>query len=233
MNKYSLCITTYNRYELTVKSFEKVIDHSSIDDIVILDDCSTDDSCENLMNHFRDVEKVRVIRQFNNKGMARNKRDAISYAKNRWVIILDSDNVIDYNYVEALALPFCHTASPLTIFAPDFAMPAFNYEMFAGRTIDTEMAKRYMCYPMFRCFLNTCNYVVHRDTYLQIYEDDYTVKGADTISFNYLWLKAGYSFFIVPKMRYQHLQHEGSGFLADIDYNLRHAREVEDRIMKL
>jgi hypothetical protein len=80
--------------------------------------------------------------------------------------------------------------------------------------------------------LNTCNYLVHRDTYLNVFKE-HDVKGTDTIAFNYEWLKAGKKLFIVPGMEYDHLIHEGSGFMKDADFNMKKAEEYKKKIQAL
>jgi hypothetical protein len=81
--------------------------------------------------------------------------------------------------------------------------------------------------------MNTCNYLVNREEYLKIYQHNPEMKGTDTIWFNYLWLKAGNSFYVVPGMEYYHRVWEGSGFLADCDYNMKRAKEVKELIKQL
>lgn len=242
----SLAITTYNRYEFTIESFAQVIDDPRIDDIVILDDCSTDGSYEKLVKHFAGNEKVRVIRQAKNRGMGQNKRDAISYARNEWVIILDSDNVIGQDYIDSITITDFETASIKdikgTILCPEFAKPKFDYRQYTYGGSDKlyrsgmygyREAKVEIKEDAFYCLLNTCNYVVHRDTYLKVYEPNTAMKGTDTIWFNYLWLKAGYSFYVVPGMQYFHRVHNGSGFLKDIGYNMKQAEKIKKIIMAL
>src|SRR4029079_8716889 len=127
--KISLAITTFNRFEMTVESFAQVLDDPRIDDIVVLDDCSTDGSYEKLVKHFKGVEKVRVIQQVKNRGMSLNKRDAIGYCKSSWVAIIDSDNIVGKDYIDK-----AHKIIPshLTcIFCPDFALPKFDYTGFS------------------------------------------------------------------------------------------------------
>lgn len=233
--KVSLAITTYNRYDLTIKSFGKVLNDERIDDIVLLDDSSTDGSFEKLNDTFAREDKVRVVRQVANRGMSQNKADAIAYAKNEWVPVLDSDNVFDQPYLDAF-FDISKQKSSLdncTIYCPQFARPGFDYRAFSGLTIDRENVKSFMGNPMFRCLLNTANYVVPRDTYLSVYEHDPSIKGTDTIWMNYLWLKKGYSLCVVPGMEYDHLQHSGSGFLQDLAYNMEKGREIEQKIMEL
>lgn len=122
--KLSLAITTYNRYEMTVESFAQVIDDPRIDDIIILDDCSTDGSYEKLRDHFKENEKVRVIRQAQNRGMSVTKRDAIALCNNREVVIFDSDNKLGKDYLDALEA--VGDFSDETLYLPTAANPQFN-----------------------------------------------------------------------------------------------------------
>jgi glycosyltransferase involved in cell wall biosynthesis len=231
--KISLCLTTFNRYDLTVKAIDQVLDDQRIDDVVILDDASTDGSYEKLVDHFFGKKKVRIIRQGINRGMARNKMDAIFYSDATYCIIFDSDNVIGPDYLDAMEGVSPHGFRDDVILVPEYAMPGFDFTAYSGMYINSSNAKKYMEDPMFRCLLNCCNYVVPVNAYLLCYEEDKSIKGTDTIKFNYLWLKNGNQFFVVPGMRYKHLQHAGSGFLADIDYNMAKAKEIENLIRAL
>jgi len=233
--KLSLAITTYNRFDLTVKSFEKVIDDPRIDDIIILDDKSTDDSYMKLVDHFhlKGNEKVRVMQQAENRGMSRNKADAISLSINDFVLILDSDNTMDNSYLDALEKVPNIFDNESIIYMPDFAAPGFNYEKFDGMTIDKSNAKEVVADPMGNCAFNTANYVVNKYYYGKVYEHNPDHLASDTIWYNYLHLKSGGSFYVVPGMKYQHLQHEGSGFLKDINLNMANAEKVRKLIMEL
>lgn len=228
--KLSLCITTYNRYDLLKESYAQVIDDERISEIIIVDDCSTEPGIKEKVNSLTGG-KVKVFHQVQNRGMSRNKADAISYAENEFAIILDSDNSFGIDYIDAIysgAQLF-----PNVINCPDFAYPDFDFRKYSGQFIDWKNAKEYMNDPMFRCFLNCCNYCVPRDVYLKTYQYDTRVKETDTIAFNYYWLSAGYSFYMVPNCKYHHLVHKNSGFLQNIDYNMKKAKEFENKIMAL
>jgi len=233
--KLSLAITTYNRYELTIESFAQVIDDTRIDDIVILDDCSADGSYEKLRDYFKGNDKVRVIRQAQNRGMSLNKRDAIALSKNEWVIIFDSDNIIGGDYLDALGADMQKNGRPpeTWILMPSFAKPGFNYNEFSGKTFSRSHVTDFFGYKMAECLLNTCNFLVNRDAYLRVYEPNMDMKATDTAWFNYLWLKSGGSFFVVPGMEYYHRQHAGSGFLQDVGYNMKQAEKIKKMMMTL
>lgn len=227
----SLCITTYNRYELLMESFAQVLNDDRISEIVIVDDCSTDEIYAQVLAAVFHMPKVRLYRNQQNMGMSLNKKRAVELAKNDWCILLDSDNVVWPDYLDAIEN--MGPLSPYVIYCPSFARPQFDYRHFSKLHIDkdnvTDFLKKHMSEPV----LNTCNYLVYREFYLATHQHNPEMKGTDTIWFNYLWLKAGNSFYVVPGMEYYHRVHEGSGFLTDCDYNMRKAKEVKELIKAL
>lgn len=243
----SLAITTYNRFDLTVKSCAQVLNDPRINDIVILDDASPDNSYRRLMAYYEKYPHVRVMRQASNQGMSRNKADAIGYAYNETVIILDSDNEIGADYVEAFynkvltvksfePIGRYETPDSRTIYCPDFAMPNFNFSKLASETIDRDNVAQLLRGPHGKeltMSLNCCNYIVNRDEYMRVYQHNHEMKATDTVWFSYLWLAAGNSFYIVPGMRYNHLVHEKSGFLEDAQYNMEQSEKIKKMIMAL
>jgi glycosyltransferase involved in cell wall biosynthesis len=226
----SLCITTYNRFEMLMESFAQVLNDDRISEIVIVDDCSDITIYDKILASTFDMSKVRLIRNSENLGMSLNKRKAIEAAKNDWCIIFDSDNVIGPDYLDAMfpiTLPLDHT----TIYCPSFARPRFDFRKYEGWHI--LHAGNMMQESMGECFFNCCNYMVNRDEYLRVYEHNPAMKGTDTIWFNYLWLKARNSFYVVPGMEYIHRVHDGSGFLQDCSYNMKRAKEIKELIKAL
>lgn len=230
----SLAITTYNRYSLTIESCAQVLNDPRIDDIVILDDASTDGSYEKLREYYADYNHVRVIRQAQNRGMSINKKDAISYAKNDWVIIFDSDNVIGPDYLDAFykQIERDQTIHEWCIYLPDHAKPHFSFKKYSGQTFGS-MLRPPVHEPMGNCMMNCCNCIVNKTKYLEVYQHSEEHVCSDTVWFNYLWLKAGYGFYVVPGMEYFHRVHDGSGFKKDIDYNMKQAEKVRKMIMAL
>lgn len=239
--KLSLCITTYNRCEMTIQAFEKVLHDDRIDDIVIMDDASTDLSYIHLGKKLANNPKVRMYRQPYNKGMGQNKRDAIATARNKWAIIFDSDNIIDTDYLDAFYAYTNYAKGGLEkdfenyIICPDFAKPDFDYTAFSkgGRLYDANLVSKMIYDDSFNCLMNTCNYVVNRDYYLANYVINNNHIATDTIWHNYNHLKSGGILAVAPGMQYFHRVHAGSGFREKIDYNMMRAEEVRKLIKAL
>lgn len=227
--KYSLAITTFERFELTIKSFEKVINDERIGEVIILDDASQDGSFEKLIEYFKDFQDVRVYQQKINKGMSLNKRDAVSMCNNQWVILLDSDNQIGLDYLDAIP----DYLDEEIIYMPDFARPNFDYRKFNKMFIHKTNAKEFISDSIGNMCANTCNYLLNKKKYLEVYQEDKSVMETDTIHFFYLWIREGYSFEVVEGMQYDHLVHPQSAWLQNAKYNLKKGEETRNKILQL
>lgn len=237
MKRISLAITNFNRTDSLLKSFANVLQDERISEVVIVDDCSELRTYDKLRFMIADLygetelqQKINLYRNHENLGMSRNKARAIEYCKSDYCIIFDSDNVMDTKYLNAL---YKQNWKPDTIYCPDFAKPQFDYRYFKGRTFSRYNIKPWFRYKTIDCLLNTCNYFVHRESYLKVFQYNPEIKASDTIWFNYLWLKSGKSFYVVPGMEYDHAISEDSGFLKDADYNLKKAEEIKQMILAL
>lgn len=233
--KLSLALTNYNRYEMLLESFDKVLKDDRISEIVISDDCSERSIYDKLVNEFQlpKYHKVKMFRNEINVNMSRNKFKVISYCENQWAILFDSDNIIDLDYLDALETCEVAMSDPAIIFMPDFAKPGFNYTKFGGNFIDSYNAGKIVLDSMGNCCFNTANYVVNRDYYMSVYKHNPEHLASDTIWHNLNHLKYGGSFYVVPTMEYFHRQHPGSGFLQDININMANSEKVRKLIMAL
>lgn len=229
---YSLALTTYNRPEMTIESFNQVINDTRISEVVIVDDFSKAKHINKLhdyVRHHKYYDKIKLHLNQKNLGMMANKKRAIELSNFNWVIILDSDNIIDKSYLNAIP----ERLNTEVIYCPSFAKPHFDYRKFSGWLVGPEEAKKMVKDNMGNACLNTCNYLVHRETYLSVWENDLEVKGTDTISFAIQWFKAGKRFYITPKLEYNHRVHKGSGFMQDADFNMKKAEEYKHKILQL
>jgi glycosyltransferase involved in cell wall biosynthesis len=230
--KISLVITSYNRDQMTVNAYSRVIDDERIGEVVIVDDCSTErfkDRLRRLAQH----PKVKLFFNQKNLGCYRNKHYAISQAANEYVIILDSDNTIDKSYIDAI---YNQQWDRKKIIAPDFAKPHFDYTSFSGKTIDRHTVKQYIpaaSKTRFDCLINTMNYFVHRDEYLRVWDGSIEPWTADTIYQNYQWIKAGNYMYVAMGMQYDHLVHDGSHYRNNVQHTGNLYKEIEQKLMRL
>jgi len=227
-----MAITTMNRCQMTIDCFAQIIDNDFVSEFIIVDDASTDGSAEILKAFFKDNPKVKVYVNKENLNMSRNKELAIRLCKESFVLIADSDNVFGNDYIDALKTIEVNNYDKHFLM-PSFAKTEFDYRNFAGKMIHSGKMKRLMNEPMFEQLLNTCNMVVNRKKYLEVYEYNPTVKEVDTLWMNYLWLKNGGYFYVVPNMEYIHNVHSGSAWLSNARENIKKAEEIKKLILQL
>lgn len=227
--KYTLAITTHNRYELLLESFSEVIADDRIDEVLIMDDCSDKEYWDKIKDLGSFNPKIKVMRQARNRGMMQNKADAVAFAKNEWVILFDSDNIIKPDYLDAIPI----SPNRITIYLPDFAWPHFDYRKFDNTCIDKNNVKNIVKDDMGYCCMNTCNYVVHKDEYAKVFKRNSEIDATDTIYFALLWLKSHRDFYVVPGMTYFHRVHKGSGFMKNMNKNMNHAASIKKLLMQL
>lgn len=240
----SLCLTSWNRDSMTFDSFRNVLNDDRISEIVIVDDCSDERIYNNLVFMCNAIDKVKIFRNDVNLGCYHNKRRAVELAQNEWVILFDSDNVLSKEYLDAIF--HCHQFTitspvgdvkyfwePTHILQPEWARPHFDFRKFAGSVISKDNVKGYMRQQHFTTMLNAMNFFVNRDEFLKIPHRDSETWTADSIYFNYLWLKAGNKIYVTPGMVYEHLVHNGSHYKANVHKTGNFYKEVENLIMQL
>lgn len=213
MKPISLCITNYNRLAYLFKSFEQVINDERIGEIVIVDDCSDIELFSKIYEKCQYMAKVKLFRNKKNLSVYDNKREAVSKAENEYCIIFDSDNVIDKKYLDTI---YSHDWRPDLILAPEFARPNFNYKRYSGITFTKKNIAKYTYKVLFSTLMNTMNYFVHRDSYLDVWKPKKDIKGADSLWLNYLWLKEGNSIQVVKGLVYYHrVNHEKTEHISN------------------
>src|SRR6516164_9590800 len=164
----SICVPTYNRYEMTVQCFEQVLHDDRIDEIVVVDDYSEDGSYELLKERFKYDSKVKIFRNKINLDCFLNKRMSIDLASNDWCILFDSDNVLDSFYLDLI---FDYPWHDGMIFQPSTAYPHFNFEAYSGLVINKNNVANYIDKPMFETMLNAQNFFVNRSSYLETWNN--------------------------------------------------------------
>lgn len=219
----TISIPSWNRDSMTVDAFRYVYNDERISEIVIVDDCSDERIFANLQFMVKGMQKVKLFRNENNLDCYRNKREAVSKATNEWVILLDSDNVIKKDYLDALFRgedpnEEGFTGWPSwTIMQPSFARPHFDFRKFQGmNTFSKETLSQFIDDTTFQTMLNAMNFFVNRDEYLKVWDGSIDPVTSDSLYFNYCWLKAGNSIYVVPGMEYEHLVHDGSHYRTNV-----------------
>ena len=100
----SVCIPTYNQ-SAYIKSAVYSAFHQTLkpDEIIVLDDCSTDDTFDIIKALESEIPILKVQRQSKNMGISRNVNDCLRMASGDFVVRLDSDDQLLPAYIQKLA----------------------------------------------------------------------------------------------------------------------------------
>lgn len=230
MRELCICIPTWNRVDMTLKSFNKVYDDPRVKNIVIVDDASPLHIYQELKERTRDMPKVKLYRNVTNRDCYANKYVAASLSTTDYCIILDSDNEINTDYIDILDTYFW---TEDMILAPEWAMPMFNYTEYAGLVVTKENIAEYIDKPMFETCLNCMNYFVNKNSYCEVWDATIDPVTSDSLFQNYNWIMSGRKILIVPELRYQHLVHDESHYINNVQRTGDFREILIEKIRKL
>jgi glycosyltransferase involved in cell wall biosynthesis len=88
-NHISVVIPTFNRQTLITRALDSVLAQShQADEIIIVDDGSTDNTVTVIHNHYPNI----ILLSQENKGVSTARNLGIKHAKGEWIALLDSDD---------------------------------------------------------------------------------------------------------------------------------------------
>jgi glycosyltransferase involved in cell wall biosynthesis len=140
---FSFVIPTYNRSYKVIRAINSVInqpEYAKHAEIIVIDDGSTDDTSPQLNQYFKKNE-IKLIKHPYNKGVALAKNTGIINAEGDYVVLLDSDDLLEKNGLSRLInlvsnhtedLFFCGTrvlSDQKLMFDPDFYGPKSYYDL--------------------------------------------------------------------------------------------------------
>ena len=210
MNKISIIIPTWERVDMTLRSFSKVYDDERIYKIIIVDDCSSDGVYNELVNRTKDLNKINLYRNDVNLDANKNKMKSVSLSPTDYCILLDSDNEIDIEYIDKI---YEQTWAEDTILQPTFAKPLFDFRILNGLIVNKQNIMEHIDKHHFDTSLNGGNYFFNKEKYLSVWDDSINPYAYDVIYQNYNWLKAGYNIQYVEGLEYTHNVHDGSYYI--------------------
>jgi len=103
MAEVSICIPTYNGALYLEECLESAVRQRFADiEIVVVDDCSTDDTCAIARRYAGRDRRIRLIRNRTRLGLVRNWNRCLQYAAGKWVKFLFQDDFITDACVERM-----------------------------------------------------------------------------------------------------------------------------------
>jgi hypothetical protein len=226
---FSLCIPTMDRFDKFLNNYlDKYITNTLIDEIIITDENGND--IKQIKNKYGDNAKLVLLQNESKLGPFLNKLKACSYAKNEWIVLMDSDNFADLDYFET-AKQYIETKldnQKNIILAPSKARPNFDYSHLSGfiykkglfeSNLQKENSLKKHYNTSSRIMINTGNYVLNKYLIdnLNISSESENIKqssSCDVIYFNLLlFQQLDLNLHIVPNLEYEHVVHNGSVYI--------------------
>ncbi len=100
----SVVIATYNRAEMVVRCVESVLksDYAPLE-VVVVDDCSPDETVTRLQTAFGRDSRVRIVRNETNLQLAGSQNKGAQSARGEYLFFVDDDNILDSSAIKHLA----------------------------------------------------------------------------------------------------------------------------------
>jgi hypothetical protein len=221
--KLSLCIPTMNRFSFLEKNIPQYLANPYIDEIVICDETGAD--CVLLAKQFTDP-KLKLFTNSERLGAFRNKEQTVLKAKNKWVVLIDSDNFAPITYFDAFANYIANNPmTPSTIYAPGRTKAThnhggFDYSYFFGKTLTNANYKTYknQSIECLESLINTGNYIFNREFYLKSsypqYSNLFNINAWEAKLRTWLLLNHGGTYVFPEGLEYYHSIHDGSLYMT-------------------
>jgi glycosyltransferase involved in cell wall biosynthesis len=104
----SVCIPTFNQGRYLEQCIRSVMAQSlKPDEIIVSNDCSSDDTKEILDRLAKEINIIKIVHQDTNLGMVKNTNFCLSSAKYDIIVKLDSDDYLLPEYIETLFTLLC------------------------------------------------------------------------------------------------------------------------------
>jgi len=154
--------------------------------------------------------------------MYRNKRRCLELAPTDWVAVLDSDNLFPEAFFETIADEL-RSADTKTIYASAHIVRLFlktgeseeRTGHFSGNRINKENWNKTLQTPAWNFLLNDGNWIGHKSLLeawpLNIPESK--IKATDSLMIVRNAVLAGFTYYVVPDLRYIHTVHDDSEWI--------------------
>jgi len=236
---FSLCIPTMDRFDKFLSKFlVKYLQNEYVSEIIITDENGND--IEKIKNTFVSNEKLVLIKNEKQLGPFLNKLKACSYAKNEWIVLMDSDNFAykDYFITAKKYIEEKIGEEKNIILSPCKASPNFDYSHLSGfiykkgsfnqnNNLEKELIQKKNSSST--TLMNTGNYILNKYLVnnLNLQKEINNISkssSCDVIYFNtLLFEQLDLNMHIVPNLEYSHVVHNGSIYIqtaiANKDFN--------------
>jgi glycosyltransferase involved in cell wall biosynthesis len=221
MVQLTVAIPTLRRWNFLQKTLPILLDNDLIAYVVISDETG-EDVKQIQTTSYASNPKLRLSTNTEILGMYRNKRRCLELAPTEWVAVLDSDNVFPEAFFETIHDEL-EKADPKTIYASAHIVRLFlktgqseeRTEHFSGKRITKSTWNETLQTRAWNFLLNDGNWIGHKSLLeawpLDIPESK--IKATDSLMIVRNAVLAGFTYYVVPGLRYIHTVHDDSEWI--------------------
>ena len=217
MSNISFFIPAYNCAGTITEAVDSIMatNFNTGDDLIITNDCSTDDTAAVLASLQEKFPVIKVITHKRNKGGAAARNTCVENAANEILFCLDADNVLEQNSIK-----------PLTGFLEDQGADVASFQDIRYFTQTTEIVDEiwslntglFTIIDLLKGDLSpgaSGNYLFTKASWLKANSYSEDLGALDTWSFGFKQLMAGCKIVVMPDSYYFHRRGHDSYYITD------------------
>lgn len=219
----TVAIPTMRRWNgFLEKSLPMFLENTNVTHVLVCDETGEDVKAIQ-KSFYANHPKLRLHVNDNRLGMYANKRKCVELSPTEWVAVLDSDNIFPDVYFEALFdIWRDEGANQKTVYAASEIIRVFlktgeseeRTSHFSGMRIQKKNWNQVLGMKDWNFLLNDGNWVGHRsilETWPPMPEEK--IRATDSIRIIKNMVEKGWTYYIVPGMRYIHTVHDDSEWI--------------------
>ncbi len=212
-----------NRFSFLKQAIPGYLDNPNITAVVVCDETG-DDIQQIEKQSWGKHPKLRLHKNPKRLGMYYNKRKCMEVSPTDWVAVLDSDNIFSEDFFDTiLDLWRDEGAQPKTVYASGRIIRVFTKTgqseerttQFRGMRIGKSNWNQVLKMPAWNFLLNDGNWIGHKSL-LEAWPTDISeekIRATDSIRIVRNFVLKGYTYFVVPELRYIHTVHDDSEWI--------------------
>jgi hypothetical protein len=239
----TVAIPTWKRWSFLQKVIEQYVENPLISSLVICDE-SGDDIDEIKKSKWSDHPKLVLHKNPTRLGMYHNKRKCLEIAAmnpmSEWVSVLDSDNLFSDDFFETLHeaieakknVKYVFASSHIIHLQKKTGETKTHTEHFSGMMINKKNWNDALNVSKWHFLLNDGNWTAHKDV-IQCFNDkadEEQIRAVDSLLLAKQMVENGYTYFVVPNLKYIHTVHDDSEWIKTEEISLRLLRTTNWRI---
>ena len=222
----SAVIPCYNAQSTIGRAIDSLLHQSiAIDEIVVVNDGSVDNSLQVLQSIAKGNEKIKILNQ-KNKGVSKARNIAINEARGEFILTLDADDYFEPTFLEKAILKFAEDANYGAVMC-GYVRIIDNKKVLPYIPTEISLKSCLLNNGALSCLLFKKKVLIEAGGY-----DEKLMMGYEDWDLNIRILKSGYTFGIVKEVLFNYTDTEGSRTYTAIENDEALRLQMYDKYQK-